>query len=104
MERYNVDITDLGKQDIRDIAAYISETLLEPTLAENTVESILDAIFSLDCMPARVPLVRDNRLAKMGIRGLFVKNYTVFFRINETIKNTEVIRILYSRRDWQAIL
>ena len=43
-------------------------------------------------------------LAKMGVRGLSITNYTAFFRIIEETKVVDVIRVLYSRRDWQAIL
>ena len=104
MEEYRVDISGLAKKDIRDAAAYIREELLSPIAAENTTEAILDGIFTLESMPARIPLVRDERLANMQIRGLSIKNYTAFFRISEKQKIVEVVRVLYSRRDWQAIL
>ena len=54
-------------------------------------------------MPARIGLVNDERLAKKQVRGLHVKNYAAFFRINETLKTVEVIRVMYSRRDWPTI-
>ena len=104
MDEYKINISDSAKQDIRDTAAYISDELFESNFAENTTEAILDAISSLNFMPARTPLVRDQRLAKAGIRGKQVKNYTVFYRINETAKEVDIVRVFYSRRDWQAIL
>ena len=104
MEEYRVIISDLAQQDIRNTATYIRDELLEPELAENNTEAILDGIFTLESMPARVPLVRDERLTNMQIRGLLIKNYTVFFRINENQKLVEVVRVLYAKRNWQAIL
>ena len=101
---YNVDISDLAKQDIRGITSYIRNDLQEPTIAENTTDAILDTISTLDDMPARIPLVNNERLAKQGIRGLQINNYTAFFRITETLKTVNIIRVLYSRRDWQALL
>ena len=104
MGEYSIDISELAKQDITDIASYIRNDLQEPFIAENTANAILDAISTLDDMPARVPLVNDQRLAKQQVRGLQIKNYTVFFRINEASSIVDIIRVLYSRRDWQALL
>jgi len=104
MDNYNVKISDLAKQDIRDTGAYIRDELLNPDASLNTTDTIIDEIFKLENMPARVPLVRDERLAKMGIRGLVILNYIAFFRINENSKGVDIVRVLYSRRDWKAIL
>ena len=55
-------------------------------------------------MPQKCPLVRDERLASIGYRKLLVKNYVVFFTIDEKAKVVDVERILYARRDWLRIL
>jgi plasmid stabilization system protein ParE len=104
MDEYKIDISDYAKQDIRDMATYIRDELLEPAFADSTTEAVLSAISKLDFMPARIPLVKNERLAKQKIRGLQIKNYTVFFRIDEALKTVDVVRVLYSRRDWQTIL
>jgi plasmid stabilization system protein ParE len=104
MGDYRINISDLAKQDIRETAAYIKYDLQEPAIAEKITEAILDAIFTLEDMPARIGLVNDERLTKKQIRGLRVKNYTAFFRINETLKTVEIIRVIYSKRDWSTIL
>ena len=104
MGKFRVNISDLGKQDIREIASYIKHTLQEPVIARRTVDAIVDAIHTLEDNPARIALVNDARLASMQIRGLYVKNYTVFFRVSETSKIVEIIRVLYSRRDWAVLL
>ena len=104
MGEYNVNISDLAKQDIRTIASYVEHNLQEPTIAVKTVEAILEAIFTLEDMPMRIGLVNDEHLAGKRIRGLQVKNYTAFFRVCETSKIVEIIRVIYSRRDWAALL
>lgn len=40
----------------------------------------------------------------LGYRKLIVKNYIVFFTIDEPNKVVDVERILYGRRDWLRIL
>ena len=69
-----------------------------------TNDAILDAIFTLEEMPERIGFVKDARLAGKGIRPLYVKNYTVFFRIGESERVVDIVRVMYSRRDWAALL
>ena len=104
MGEYKVEISDLAKQDIRDTVLYIKYALQEPATADRTIKAILDAIFTLEDMPLRIGLVNDERLAEKQIRGLYVKNYTVFFQVSEALKTVQIIRVLYSRREWQALL
>ena len=104
MGEFRINITELAKKDILGIADYIENNLLEPSIAVKTTEAILDAILTLEDMPARVCLVNDERLARKQVRGLYVKNYTVFFRIDEIVKTVDIIHVMYSRRDWATLL
>lgn len=58
----------------------------------------------LSDMPQRYPFVADERLCQMGYCKLTVKNYIVFFSIDEKNKVVDVERILYDRRAWLRIL
>lgn len=104
MAGYRIDITGPAKTDIREIARYIANELKEPEIAENHVDQILEGIFSLEDMPARAATVRDDLLAAEGVRGIRIRNYTVFFRIDESRKVITVIRVMYMRRNWQDLL
>lgn len=104
MSRYNIDITEPAEYDLRQIGKYISEELLEPQLASKVIDKIASTIFSLEEMPSRHALVRDERLAQQGIRKIMMDNYIVFYIISEEIKTVTIIRILYSRRDWINLL
>ena len=104
MDNYDIIISDLAKRDIRSISSYIKYDLHEPAIAKTLIDTIIDGIFSLSDMPSRINLVNDEHLAEKQIRGLQIKNYTVFFRINKYDKIIEIIRVLYSRRDWQSLL
>ena len=101
---YRVSITDEAKQDIRDVGRHIEDAFQEPSIATNTTNAILDAIDTLEQMPDRISFVKDKRLAALGIRPLYVKSYTVFFRIEESTRVVDIVRVLYSRRDWSSLL
>jgi plasmid stabilization system protein ParE len=101
---YNVYVSESAENDLRDIIRYISAQLSAPTTALKMMEIIEEAMAGLSDMPQRCPLVIDDRLSSMGYRKLTVKNYIVFFAINEKEKSVDVERILYGRRDWLRIL
>ena len=104
MAKYKVDVSEPAENDLRDIVRYISAQLSAPMTALKMMDSVEEAIAGLAVTPQKCPPVTDERLAIMGYRKLFVKNYIVFFTIDETSKVVDVERILYARRDWRHIL
>ena len=104
MAHYRVDISEPAENDLMDIVKYISSQLSAPETALSMLERIEKAMNALSEMPERYPLVSDELLAQLGYHSLTVKNYVVFFSIDEADKAVEVERILYARRDWMHIL
>jgi len=104
MAKYRIDVSEPAENDLRDIVRYISAQLLAPMTALKMMDTLEEAITGLAVMPQKCPPVTDERLAMMGYRKLLVKNYIVFFTIDEKSKVVDVERILYARRDWHHIL
>lgn len=104
MVKYRVDVFEPAENDLRDIVRYIASQLSAPISALQMMELLEEAMVGLSDMPQRCPLVADERLSQMGYRKLIVKNYVVFFSIDEKNKVVDVERILYGRRDWLRIL
>ncbi|NLA25844.1 MAG: type II toxin-antitoxin system RelE/ParE family toxin [Firmicutes bacterium] len=101
--RYRIDISEPAENDLREIVRYISAQLSAPMTAMEMLEAMEQTIVSLEEMPHRASAVADERLASIGYRKLIVKNYIIFFSIDEKAK-VDVERILYGRRNWRAIL
>jgi len=104
MAKYRVDISEPAESDFRYIVRYIASLLDAPISALHMTELIEAAMIGLSDMPQRCPLVADERLSQMGHRKLTVKNYVVFFSIDEKSKVVDIERILFGRRDWLRIL
>jgi len=104
MTKYRVDVSDPAEGDLGEIIRYIASQLSVPITALRMIELLEKAMESLSDMPQRCPFVADERLAQMGYRKLPVKNYIVFFSIDEKNKVVDIERILYGRRDWLGIL
>jgi len=104
MKKYKVYVSEPAENDLRDIVRYISAQLAAPTSAMNMMNDISQAIENLAEMPQRFSPVTDERLRLLGYRKLIVKNYIVFYTIDEPSMAVDVERILYARRDWLSII
>ena len=101
---YNIVISEPAEQDIRNAVEYIDEELQNRAAAENFLDDIDKAVLSLTDMPLRYPLVADEILAGWGIRSFPVNNYLVFYVVRTKTKTGVIERVLYKKRDWEAIL
>lgn len=97
MDKYKVKFLGKALRDLDGIYAYIAKSLSEPTTALNLVNDLESEILSLEVMPYRCPERRRGAYAGRGYRELFVKNYTVLYRIDETKKLVIIVTIRYSR-------
>lgn len=88
-----------AKQDLRDIHEYIAHILLVPETARKMTGRIMKAIRSLESMPERNPLYKDDPWRSQGIRFLPVKNYLVFYTVDASADTVSIVRIMYGGRD-----
>lgn len=88
-----------AKQDLQDIHEYIAYTLLVPETARRMTGRIMKAVRSLESMPERNPLYKEEPWRSQGIRFLPVKNYLIFYSINASTDTVTIIRIMFGGRD-----
>ena len=104
MEKFEVYIVASAEMDLSGILDYITEVLKEPEIAIHIYLSIRKKISTLKELPLRNNVVREEPFRSLGIRLLYVENYTVFYSVDEDKLEVHVLRILYSRRQWQNLL
>lgn len=104
MAKYRVDVSESAENDLKEIVRYITAQLSAPISALSMIELFEEALAGLADMPQRYPFVADERLEQLGHRKLLLKNYVVFYTIDESHKVVDIERILYGRRDWLRIL
>ena len=69
---------------------------MEPGIAEQMADVLEKEILSLEAMPYRCPERRRGVYANKGYRQLFIKSYTVIYRIDEASKTVIVVTVRYS--------
>jgi plasmid stabilization system protein ParE len=97
LDKYAVKLLSRAYRDLDDIYEYIAETLVEPGIASKLLDSLEKAIFSLENMPQRGALRKTGAYANRGYRQLFVGNFTVLYRIEETIRRVLVVTVRYAK-------
>ena len=100
MENYDVILYPTAKQDLLDIIDYLNT--LSPDAALRYYDLLTEEIASLSRMPERCPRPKDLALAAKGYRYLIVKDYLVFYVVSG--RTVQIRRILYGRRNYQALL
>jgi len=101
---YNIKVSKLYDADVDSCYDYINDTLENPIAAENLIKNIIEALLKISENPKIRPLVRDEFLASLGYRLINVKNYMIFYIIDEPNNYLKIVRFLYGKRDWMNIL
>jgi plasmid stabilization system protein ParE len=101
---YKLKISKLYKEDTSSSYNYIKTKLEAPMAANNLKIEIKEKINKIKENPNIRPLVRDKYLASLGYRLINVKNYMIFYVIDEDNKHIKIIRFLYNKRNWINIL
>lgn len=98
-----IEYSPRALKDLDGILDYIEKELCNPSVAQNTVEGIMDKIDILMSFPeAGAKLEFENGL-NSGYRYVSFKNYIAFYRLGSD-DIVYIDRVVYSGRDYMRIL
>lgn len=98
-ETYAVKITTQAENQMHEITRYIASELKAPDAALNLLDALEDAISSHSEYPQRVPLTEEEPWHSYGIRKMPVKNFLVYFWIDDDHLMVQITAVIYGRRD-----
>lgn len=101
---YDVRFLPAARQDMVDIARYIAVELKAADAARAPIEAFSAAVERLAEFPYACRLFLPPRPLKREYRAMPVKNYMLFYWIEEEKKSITVARVLYCGRDTHSIL
>lgn len=81
MDKYSVNLLSAAYRNLDDIYAYIATQLHAEQSAFNLVDKLEEVILSLEVMPQCSARRRVGAYSNKGYRQLFVKNFTIIYRI-----------------------
>ena len=96
MDKYKVKLMTRAARDLDEIYNYIADEFKEIGTAEHMADLLETAIFGLDEMPYRGAVRKVGAFENKGYRQLFVKKFTIVYRIDEPKKTVIIVTVRYT--------
>ncbi len=96
---YIVKTTSQAEKEIQEIIHYIAFELKAPEAALHLLDTFEDAFTSLAHFPQRVALIDKEPWHTKGIHRLPLKNFLVYFWIDEDNAKVQITAVIYAKRD-----
>lgn len=101
---YSVKVTAQAQIQMREIAQYISYELKNHDAAMNLLDTLEKAISSLSQFPQKVALTDEEPWHSLGVHRMPVKNYLVYFWIDEENFKVQVTAVIFNKRNQDSQL
>ena len=101
---YSLVYLPAARQDMVDIARYISKSLHNPAAAARLAVELIEAGNSIPAFPYANPAYIPIRPLKHEYRKLPVHNYLMFYWVDEEKKLVTIARVIYAKRDYALLL
>lgn len=100
---YEIVLTDIANEELEEIYKYISENLLEVSVANKLMEKIEQSFLRLEQNPyscVEVHIKPHNDV----YRKLVIDNYIALYEVEENYKQVVIYRVLYGGMDYLNII
>ena len=104
MNIYEIIMTPDAIDDLRELRDYIADVLHAPDAALTHIRVLRTEIGTLATMPERHKCVNDEPWGSYGIRRIAVKNFVVYYRIDDASHRVYILNIIYAKRDQMCML
>ena len=103
-KQYDVRITPFAENSMREIGRYLAVDLLAPEAASRLIRTFYAEIQKLRAFPCRVHRTPEEPWHSLGVRRLLVKNYYLYFLVDDSNAVVQVIDVTYAKRDQRSQL
>lgn len=104
MKKYIVEISETAEQDLENIISYLRYDLAEDIIADKYKILFKQKIKKLEDIAGSMPILDEELTGHKNIRKINVRNYVVFYIIEEKTNKAIVVRIGHTFMDWEKYL
>ncbi len=101
---YKIEFLPLAKKDIDDIIYYISHNLKNITASKKLRDLFMQSLDNIIEFPYGSSIYQSVGTLKYEYRSYRVKNFLMFYIVNEKQKLITIVRVLYQKMDINNIL
>ncbi len=99
MNEYEVRVTRQALEQMKEIVHYISNDLMAPDSADNLLDKFKVEILKLSSFPKKHALIEEEPWRTEGIRKIVVKNFLIYYWVDDDNNRVQVTAVIYNRRD-----
>jgi len=100
LDKYSAKLLASAYRNLDEIYSYIATELQAEQAALHLINKLEEAILSLEVMPQRGAKRLAGAYANKGYRQLFIKNFTIVYRIDETKKQVIIVTVKYAKSEF----
>lgn len=104
MKKYIVEISKTAEHDIENIISYLRYDLAGDIIADKYKILFKQELKKLENIAGSMPVLDDELTGHKNIRKINVRNYIVFYIIDEENFKVQVLRIGHAFMDWEKYL
>ena len=104
MKKYIVKILETAEQDLENIISYLRYNLSGDIIADKYKLLFKQELKELENIAGSMPILDENLTGHKNIRKINVRNYIVFYIVDEENSKALVLRIGHAFMDWEKYL
>lgn len=99
MRGYEVRVTKQSLAQMSAIAHYIAHDLMAPEAANRLLDRFETEMMKLSDFPKQHALIEEEPWRSKGIRHIVVKNFLIYYWVDDEHHRVQVTAVIYYRRD-----
>ncbi len=104
MKKYIVEISETAEQDLENIISYLKYSLAGDIIADKYKILFKQELKNLENIAESMPILDENLTGHKNIRKVNVRNYIIFYIVDEENSKALVLRIGHAFMDWEKYL
>lgn len=104
MKKYIVELSETANQDLNNIISYLRYTLSGDIIADKYKILFKQALIDLENVAESMPILNEELTGHKDIRKINVRNYIIFYIVDEEKSKAFVVRIGHAFMDWEKYL
>lgn len=104
MKKYIVELSEIARKDLENIISYLRYNLAGDIIADKYKILFKQDLKQLENIAGSIPILNEELTGHKNIRKISVRNYIVFYIVDEESSRAIVLRIGHAFMDWEKYL
>lgn len=104
MKKYIVEMSETAEQDLENIISYLRYSLSGDIIADKYKILFKQELKNLENVAESMPVLDENLTGHKNIRKLNVRNYIIFYVVDENNSKASILRIGHAFMNWEKYL